>query len=101
MKVIMYGSPICINCVEVYDILKDRKDVVLDYKIITQSTSLMKEFLSYRDNEPMFRDIKKEGKIGIPFFILEDNKKTFEISDFIKAPKVGNNFCSLDGKGNC
>ncbi len=102
MKVIMYGADICINCLEAKELLIDT-DIILEYRNITESTTIMKEFLAYRDKESIFHDVKEAGRIGIPFFILEDGSKTFDTADFIENKKSENtiNACSLDGKGNC
>lgn len=103
MKVIMYGTEICPDCVEAKALLETRSDIELDYRNITQSTAILKEFLSYRDFDEVFKPIIQDGKIGIPFFILEDNTKTFDIYEFLNVEKkeLKANSCSLDGKGNC
>lgn len=105
MKVIMYGTDICPDCVEAKEHLKDHTDIELDYKNITEKITTLKEFLSYRDNDELFIPIKEAGKVGIPFFILEDGTKTFEVSDIIKNTKTSSSnqasACSLDGKGQC
>lgn len=109
MKVLMYGAPICINCVREKEVLVNHKEIELEYRNITESTTLLKEFLAYRDNESMFAPIKEGGKIGIPFFILEDGRKTFDITEFVTLTEEDNwimngeqvNACSIDGKGNC
>ncbi len=67
MKLTMYGAAICPDCVEAKVILEKHKDIELDYKNITESTKILKEFLSYRDNDKMFTNVVKEGKIGIHF----------------------------------
>ena len=87
MKVTMYGAEICKNCVEAKAILEKRKDIELDYKNIMESTKTLKEFLSYRDNDKIFNDIIKCGKIGIPLFILEDKTKTLDMIDFLDIEK--------------
>ncbi|ROR23933.1 glutaredoxin-related protein [Mobilisporobacter senegalensis] len=105
MKIVMYGSEICPDCIKDKEILMNCNDIELDYRNITKDTKTLKEFLSYRDHEAMFTPIIDNGKIGIPFFILEDGRKTFEIYDYInmKKPDVEQtaNACSIDGKGNC
>lgn len=103
MKVIMYGAEICINCLEAKEELKDVANLLLEYRNITESTTIMKEFLAYRDNDPIFNEVKEAGRIGIPFFVLEDGRKTFDTADFtdIKTSEKPINACSLDGKGNC
>ncbi len=102
MKITMYGTAICPDCVEAKEQLKNRTDVDLNYKDITADTATLKEFLSYRDHEAMFVPVIEEGRIGIPFFILEDGTKTFEIPEYItKEKKQSINSCSIDWKGYC
>lgn len=103
MKITMYGASICPDCVEAKASLEKCVDIELDYKNITESTKILKEFLSYRDHEELFESIIREGKIGIPFFILEDKTKTFDALDYLSLEKVEQvqNACSVDGKGQC
>ena len=103
MKVIMYGTEICPDCVEAKAKLDICTDVRLDYRDITKSTATLKEFLSHRDHDEIFARIKNDGKIGIPFFILEDGTKTLDIYEFLEMekPVMTANACSVDGKGNC
>lgn len=105
MKVIMYGAKICPDCVEAKEQLKGIADIELDYRNITESTAILKEFLSYRDHEPVFEEIKEGGMIGIPFFVLEDGRKAFDVTEFTDLTSDSLNVtvsaCSLDGKGNC
>ncbi len=105
MKIIMYGTEICPDCVEAKKQLSMDESVELDYRDITESTKLLKEFLAYRDHEAIFGAIKEEGRIGIPFFLLEDGTKTLEIEEYISMKKIeaeqAINSCSIDGKGHC
>lgn len=105
MKLIMYGTDICPDCVEAKEQLKDYADIELDYRNISEKISTLKEFLAYRDHDALFLPVKEAGKVGIPFFILEDGRKTFELSDFLTEEKKSSdkqaNACSLDGKGQC
>ena len=105
MKIVMFGTEICPDCVEAKQQLKNFTNVELDYRDITESTTKLKEFLSFRDHETMFAEIIENGGIGIPFFIMEDGTKTFEISDFVDLEKYESkgtvNSCSLDGHGHC
>ncbi len=105
MKIIMYGAEICPDCVEAKKQLRMDESIELDYRDITESTKILKEFLVYRDHEAIFNPVKGEGRIGIPFFLLEDGTKTFEIEEYVnmKATEVGqtDSSCSLDGKGQC
>jgi len=105
MKITMYGAEICKDCVMAKELLEKVGGIELDYRNITKDTTTLKEFLSYRDHETMFAPVKEKGKIGIPFFILEDGTKTFDIEGYVGIERPNTeqavNACSLDGKGNC
>ncbi len=105
MKITMYGTEICGDCVRAKELLSHYEDIELDYRNITDNTAILKEFLSYRDHEKMFAPVIDSGKIGIPFFILDDGTKTFEVTDFIEGdinpPEQTVNACSIDGRGIC
>lgn len=106
MKIIMYGADICPDCVEAKEQLNNYDDIRLEYRNITESISTLKEFLHYRDTESIFTSVKEKGKVGIPFFILEDGSKTFDIFEHINIKKSEEskspvNACSIDGTGCC
>jgi len=105
MKLVMYGTEICPDCVEAKEQLKKKTNIELDYRDITKTTGVLKEFLSYRDHESMFTRVIEGGRIGIPFFILEDGTKTFEIFDYLNLKRFDSeravNSCSIDGQGHC
>ncbi|WP_066714789.1 glutaredoxin [Clostridium sp. Marseille-P299] len=105
MKITMYGAPICGDCVAAKEQLMKCEGIELNYRNITESTTILKEFLAYRDHESMFKPVIQDGKIGIPFFILEDGTKTFDYSKFVDVNQVQEkkpaNACSIDGKGVC
>lgn len=82
MKVTIYGMHKCINCRETMELFNSKK-ISYDFIEITDSTTTMKEFLKYRDNEKLFEEVKKENKIGIPFFVFEDGFKTLDIDKAI------------------
>ena len=101
MKIIMYGTEICPDCVAAKAQLGELTTAQLDYRNITENTATLKEFLRHRDHDEMFQPVKEEGRIGIPLFILEDGTQTFDIADFIDdvKPQPVQNACSIDGKG--
>ncbi|PKM51414.1 MAG: glutaredoxin [Firmicutes bacterium HGW-Firmicutes-7] len=105
MKITMYGTEICPDCVVAKQQMKENHNIELDYRNITEEISTLKEFLAYRDQEEIFAPVIAAGKIGIPFFILEDETKTFDISNYIEIKKTDLekhvNACSLDGRGQC
>lgn len=107
MKITMYGTEICQDCVKAKSALAKSSDIQLEYKNITGDTATLKEFLAFRDKEEMFSEVKNEGRIGIPFFILENGEKTFDISEYVELPPVKGDFvhaanvCSIDKPGQC
>jgi glutaredoxin-related protein len=122
----MYGAPICPGCVAAKAEIEGRHDVELDYRNITESTSLMKEFLAFRDHDDLFKEVIESGRIGIPFFIKEDGTKTFDLEEVLSYNNMGDtqapdikavtelipvidgeellqdgDACRLDGTGKC
>lgn len=107
MKLTMYGAEICSDCVRAKKSLSALDNIELDYKNIIGDTATLKEFLAYRDNDSIFKEVKQSGRIGIPFFILENGEKTLDIGRFIDMPDVEDDAentapsCSIDKKGQC
>lgn len=83
MRIIMYGTDLCPDCVEAKTKIAASNHIELDFRDITRNLKMLKEFLSYRDHDKMFIPVKTAGSIGIPFFILEDQTRTFEANDFL------------------
>ena len=67
----IYGSMQCPDCVEC---CKDLDAAGIQYTFIEFSDNLknLKEFLVIRDNNPVFKEVKREGKIGIPCILNDD-----------------------------
>lgn len=107
MKIIMYGAEICPDCVKAKKSLATLNDIELEYKNITSDTATLKEFLAYRDNDSVFQEVKESGRIGIPFFVLENGEKTFDIDQYVNMPAETEEIessvssCSIDKKGQC
>lgn len=78
MKV--YGTGICIDCRN-YRAIQKARGFEAEYIDITENTSNLKEFLTLRDTEPMFDEVRAHNGIGIPLFINEDGRKTFDIDE--------------------
>ncbi|HAO69331.1 MAG TPA: glutaredoxin [Ruminococcaceae bacterium] len=70
-KVIMYGSPMCGDCVEAKKVLEEEQ-IRYGYVDVTAGMAHLKKFLNLRDNRPEFDAVKEEGKIGIPCFVVDD-----------------------------
>lgn len=70
-KVIVYGSPMCPDCVKAKEVL-DKEGIRYGYVDITAGMAHLKKFLALRDNRPEFDEAKKIGTIGIPCFYVDD-----------------------------
>ena len=78
MKV--YGTPICIHCRH-YKAIQKERGFEAEFIDITKNTDNLKKFLAMRDEEPLFEQVKKNYGIGIPFFVNEDGRKTFDLNE--------------------
>ncbi len=81
MKLTMIGSHLCQDTLYAMIKLKE-KGAVIDFQNISAFFPALKLFLQKRENDPVFEPVKQEGKIGLPFFILEDGTETFDL-DFV------------------
>lgn len=78
MKV--YGSETCIDCRNYLTIQKMR-GFESEFIDITADTGNLKEFLRLRDTHPIFEPVREHSGIGIPFFVNEDGKETFDLDE--------------------
>lgn len=78
MKV--YGSDICIDCRN-YKAIQKNRGFEAEYIDITENTRNLREFLHFRDNDPVFDPVREHGGIGIPLFVRQDGKKTLDINE--------------------
>jgi len=79
----IYGSQLCPDCVKCKEEL-ERAGVPFLYLNISENLLYLKKFLKLRDENELFADIRKGGKIGIPCIVREDNSLTFEWDEFLK-----------------
>ena len=59
----------------------------------------LKEFIRLRDTSPAFDTVKANGSIGIPCFVAEDGRISFDTEEFIPEEFLSGASCSIDGKG--
>ena len=78
----IYGSMQCPDCVVCRRCL-DEANVAYEYRDFADSLVYLKEFLAIRDKNPLFDDIKKEGKIGIPCIIDEQGIVKLDWSGYV------------------
>jgi glutaredoxin-related protein len=67
----IYGSMLCPDCVEC---VKDLDAAGTAYIFCDFSDNLLnlKNFLKIRDQNDVFEEVKREGKIGIPCIVYDD-----------------------------
>lgn len=77
------GSSFCKNTLAALEEIKSNN---LEYEFYDISSSLenLKKYLELRDGEEIYNQVKKEKRIGIPSFILEDGEVTLDIEKILK-----------------
>ena len=78
----IYGSMQCPDCVQCRKDL-DQASVAYEYLDFADSLLHLKEFLRYRDSEPVFEAVKAAGSIGIPCILREDGTVTLDWTEFM------------------
>ena len=86
MKVIMYGSHLCKDTLYAIYKLEDM-GADLEFRNISASLTEMKAFLKIRDEGTLFDGPKEEGKIGVPYFELENGLKTLSLQEILALIK--------------
>lgn len=79
----LYGSVLCPDCVDAFDILKE-KNIDYDYVDINESMKTLKEFLKLRDNRDEFKEVRENSNVGIPCFLFDDGSITFDVDKIVK-----------------
>lgn len=87
----------CPDCSEV----KERLSGNPDFEIIDigEHARNLKEFIRLRDSSPAFDSVKAAGSIGIPCFVEEDGRISFDTEEFVHEGYSSGASCSIDGKG--
>lgn len=83
MKIIMFGTNACPDCVEAAKALDEKKADYM-YMEFSESTANLKRFLKLRDTEPLFDEVKKTGAIGVPCFKLSDGTLTLNLEEVLE-----------------
>lgn len=77
----IYGSMLCPDCVQCRADL-DQAGVEYEYLDFSENLKNLKEFLQLRE-APLFDEIRKEGKIGIPCIQKENGDLTLDWAEFM------------------
>jgi glutaredoxin-related protein len=80
VKMKVYGTDICIDCRN-YKAIQAARGFEVEYIDIIANTTNLNEFLSIRDHDPLYDELREKGGIGIPLFVREDGMKTFDIDE--------------------
>lgn len=75
MKVTVIGSHLCPDTLYALNRLS-AAGAEVDFKNLSASLSDLKIYLALRQDSPVYADIRENGGIGIPCFILEDGTVT-------------------------
>lgn len=82
MKIIMFGTNACPDCIEAEKVLKE-KNAEYTYLEFSESTANLKRFLKLRDTKDIFDDVKAKGNIGVPCFMLSDGTLTLSLEEVL------------------
>lgn len=78
----IYGSMLCKDCVQCCADL-DGANVSYQFCDFADELVYLKEFLAIRDSEPVFDEVKKDGRIGIPCILSEDGRILTDWSKYV------------------
>ncbi|MBR4162834.1 MAG: glutaredoxin [Solobacterium sp.] len=78
----IYGSSMCPDCVACKKNF-DFYGIKYDFIDINESMKNLKEFLRYRDQNPVFDSAREAGDIGLPALLKEDGSITLDWESII------------------
>lgn len=78
----IYGSLRCPDCVECCADL-DKANIEYEFLDFDKDLKLLKELLKIRDTSPLFEQARKEGNIGIPCIVREDDTVTLDWKEYV------------------
>lgn len=82
----IYGNMQCPDCVACREDL-DNAGVAYEYLDISESLPNLKAFLSLRDSQACFQQVRQEGKIGIPCLVHPDGSVTLSWEEYVCQDK--------------
>ena len=93
----VYVMATCPDCSEVKAKLSGNPD--FDIIDIGEHVRKLKEFIRLRDSSPAFDYIKACGSLGIPCFVSDDGRISFDADEYLDEFYSSGASCSIDGKG--
>lgn len=79
MSIKVYGSNICPGTMRFLSILTSN-GVMPQFINVTGSIDHLKEFITFRDNSPLYEGVRGTGAIGFPLICLEDGTYTRDVN---------------------
>ena len=73
----IYGSMLCPDCVKCREDL-DQAGIAYEYLDFADALINLKEFLSIREGNPLFDEVREAGGIGIPCILRPDGSITLD-----------------------
>lgn len=83
MKVTVIGSHLCPDTLYALNRLSGAGAEV-EFKNLSASLADLKVYLSLRESSPAYADIRENGGIGIPCFVLEDGAVTRSLDEALQ-----------------
>ena len=78
MKVTVIGSHLCPDTLYAIQKLKEA-DADLSFVNISAALADLKTFLAIRESDALYDEVRKNGGIGIPLFVLEDGTRNLDL----------------------
>ena len=90
----VYGSLLCPDCIRCKKALDD---LGIEYLFIDINSSMasLKAFLRLRDTCPVFDEVKKQGKVGIPLLVY-GQEMTLDYESFLELEEEKTS-CGING----
>lgn len=90
MKLLVYGTDLCPDCVEAQRLLRDA-DIEFEYRDLSADLKALMEFLVIRDDpehDALFTPVRERGGIGIPCFLIPDVEVTLDVERVLSLSKL-------------
>lgn len=78
--IIVIGSNLCEDTAAAVAELKAR-EIEHEFHDISASLDYLKEYLEIRENDDMYIPVREGKRLGIPCFINEEGKRTFDLEE--------------------
>lgn len=93
MELTVWGSSYCQDTL--YGLLKVKDSIKNNsVKIILNNIStnmpVLKEFMNNRENNPIYKPVKENNGIGMPYFVFEDGTETLNLEEALEKIAIEN-----------